>query len=447
MKVAVIGAGWAGLSAALTLQAQGLPCTVFEAAPIVGGRARSVPGNRLHMPLDNGQHILISAYTQTLSLLRSLHDDLDTLCARLPLTWETATGQFSLKASPLLPNRLALGWALLRAKGLGLRERARAVQALATLALARWQLANGGQTVEQWLQTQHQPETLCRLFWRPLCLATMNTPADQACAQLFAFVLRDSLGRGAKACQIILPKVDLGRLWDSPQLRSLDLRLRRPVRQLALEGAGIHGIHIEQEAFDAVIVATPAAMACKLLKRLPQCSVSPDYLAPFQALSSLPIATLYLRLAEPWPLPAPMLMLEDDPKRGHFGQWVFDRSAFMQTDTAPLLSVVISNAQGLTEHTEPEIVRGVLAQLRTQLQRAGPMPDITGHQLIVEKRATFAARPDTLRPTQKTPWPGVFVAGDWTDTGYPAVLEGAVRSGQQAAKMAICHLQARRPAR
>lgn len=435
MKVAVIGAGWAGLSAALRLQADGHQITLFEAAPAIGGRARGVPLRKLGLTLDNGQHILLSAYTETLALLQTLHGGLQAHCATLPLAWETADASLSLRVPKGWPSRLALAWGLARARGLSLHARGRAALALMHLARTRWQV-DAGLTVEQWLDAARQPTVLRERFWRPLCLATMNTPPAQACAQLFAHVLRDSLGRGASACRIVLPRVDLGSLWDSPALRRMDLRLRHPVRQLEAATADRPDVCVDGEAFDAAIIAAPAAVTHRLLRRLPPSAAGARYLAPFAAFSHLPIATLYLRLAAAWPLPRPMLQLQEDQQQRWFGQWVFDRAAFCLQDGAPVLSVVISDARCLDGHDETAVVNGVLAQLRAQLGRAGPMPAVEGHQLIVEKRATFAALPGLARPQAKTPWTGVFVAGDWTDTGYPAVLEGAVRSGLQAARLA-----------
>ena len=449
MKIAIVGAGWAGLSAALSLQQQGQHVTVFDAAPAIGGRARSIHSSKLGLALDNGQHILISAYTETLNLFRALHGSLDAYCTTLPLSWESADGSFALNVSGALPDRLALGWGLLNAKGLNWPARWRAALALGRLAAAGWK-TSAGTTVEQWLNSTRQPAVLRKHFWYPLCLATMNTPPETACAQLFAHVLRDSLGQGAQACRIVLPRVTLGELWSSPALRCLDMRLRHPVRQITLGPAAhspgsstmpanTHSLpkpHIDGECFDRVIIATPWHMTLKLLQGLPVIGTSNTYVDSYHALTPLPIATLYLRLAKRWQLPRPMLMLDDAPERCQFGQWVFDRAAFIQDNDTPVLSVVISNAGTLAHHDEATVVQGVLTQLRTQLHRAGAMPPVVAHHLIAEKRATFAAVPQLARPQQKTPWPGVFVAGDWTDTSYPAVLEGAVRSGLQAASLA-----------
>src|SRR5690606_32786936 len=144
-------------------------------------------------------------------------------------------------------------------------------------------------------------------------------------------------------------------------------------------------------------------------------------------------------LEQAWELPRPMMLLRDDPNKLQFGQWLFNRSAYAQamqgtgaastkaTDAARLLHIVISDATALQEHTQDDIVSAATQQVQEQTARFGPMPHGRAYDLIVEKRATFAARPGLTRPGVATPWPRVWVAGDWTDTGYPGVLEGAVR--------------------
>jgi hydroxysqualene dehydroxylase len=151
-------------------------------------------------------------------------------------------------------------------------------------------------------------------------------------------------------------------------------------------------------------------------------------------------------LERPWKLPAPMLQLRDKPDRLQFGQWLFDRSFLMsasgpqhaqlsedQAFAACQINIVISDARTMMEHQPNNVVAAIIAQVQEQSRRLGPMPAVVGHEVIVEKRATFAAVPGLKRPSNDTPWPRVWVAGDWTDTGYPAVLEGAVRSGRDAA--------------
>jgi predicted NAD/FAD-dependent oxidoreductase len=163
-------------------------------------------------------------------------------------------------------------------------------------------------------------------------------------------------------------------------------------------------------------------------------------LAQLSAFQYRSIATLTLQLAAPWRPHHPILLLDEDATRGHFGQWVFTRPQAIDQ-----LSVVISDAADFLKHDRASFVDGIATQIREQMQRhpnarrtaQPPMPTIRSHRLIVEKRATFAAVPGLQRPTNQSPWPRLSLAGDWTDTGYPAVLEGAVRSGNKAAKTLI----------
>ena len=155
-----------------------------------------------------------------------------------------------------------------------------------------------------------------------------------------------------------------------------------------------------------------------------------------QSFDYQPIATLNLKLVQPWPLPEPMLMLREDRARNHWGQWLFDRSFLTGRNKQAELAVVASAAQALAEMPKTEAVAALIEQLRAQAADGGlpAMPAVEQAELFVEKRATFMARPRQPRPKNATPWPALALAGDWTDTGYPGVLEGSVRSGLQAAE-------------
>lgn len=468
MKVAVIGAGWAGLSAALELHRLGHDVTVFEAGHRLGGRARGVHSPRLDAVIDNGQHIMLGAYTETLALLRGLGLDPDELLYSMPLALQSADGHFKLRV-PDLPGPLALPAALLLARGMSWQERLRLALLMSGLEKRGWKV-DEGLTVTRWLERGRQSPRLVRSFWEPLCLASMNTPLDRASAQLFANVLRDSLGAGPSACRVLISRVDLSSLW--PERLPTNIRVLRGhvVRRLdfglgpmealrALEtldtrtsnapdaraasspelhrpdAVGHHGVLVDGQPFDAVVVATNAQPARRLLSRLPATEDSQKYLAILDAFEPTPIATLTLELSALWDMPHPMLMLADSPPDGRFGQWLFLCNVFL-SEPPPIsrLNIVISNAAGLRDLSEEQVVQGVLAQIAEQAAGMPPLPSVHNYELITEKRATFAAVPGLKRPSNVTPWPRVYVAGDWTDTGYPAVLEGAVRSGLEAAR-------------
>ncbi len=431
MNVAVIGAGWSGLAAALELNRAGLHTTVFEAAPIPGGRARRVDDKNMGA-IDNGQHLLIGAYTHTIELIERLHPGmaLDALLLRLPLQLESAEGDFHLRVASLPPPLHTLG-ALLCARGLRLRDTWHAIRMMVALRNQAWQ-ATPRQTVLQLLRQHHQTDTLCQRIWRPLCLATLNTPVDRACAQLFLNVLRDSLDAPARHCDLIVPRVDLTALWPAAAAQQLTMRHRHIVSEVRVQA---DRVLVDGEHFEACIIATPPYAVARILQCESHAGQRSVLLEQLQAFTYRPIATLTLQLEHDWPLPFPILMLDERPESGHHGQWLFARQALDQ------LTVVISDAEDFLKHDRATFVEGIAQQIRQQVSRhpaaLGAMPSVRAHRLIVEKRATFSAEPGLSRPANKTVWPRLALAGDWTDTGYPAVLEGAVRSGQQAARQII----------
>jgi len=436
VNVAVIGAGWAGLAAALTLKDLGAYVTVFEAAPIAGGRARGV--DDIHMGrIDNGQHLMLGAYTETLKIIESLHSDstLAQLLVRESLHLESADGSFKLHA-PALPTPFNTLVALMSAKGLGLTDRLQAFRLMVSCRLAGWH-AQENETVHALLVRHHQTERLCNRLWTPLCLAALNTPIDKSCAQLFLNVLRDSLAGQRQASDLLIPRVDLTQLWPAAAADCVTMRVRHIVRTVRADD---DYVEVDGERFDACIVATPPYAAVRMLfNHSPLTQYESALLRILQAFEYRAIATLALELESPWRLPHNMMMLDEDARRGHVGQWVFNR-----VNQDKQLTVVISDAADFLKHDRPTFVEAIATQIREQIARHPeshePMPSVMHQRLIVEKRATFDAVPGLKRPANQSPWPRIALAGDWTDTGYPAVLESAVRSGIGGATVLEKHL-------
>ncbi|ARP90090.1 amine oxidoreductase [Bordetella genomosp. 9] len=429
MKTAVVGAGWAGLAAATALREAGCDVTVYEAGHTPGGRARRVPGTKddFAMALDNGQHILLGAYTETLALMRRLGRDPGALLLRQPLRLAALNNRFRLSA-PRLPAPWHTAVALLGARGLGWRDRLACVRMMRSLRASNWRTARG-ETVADLLQRHRQPPGPVRWLWEPLCLAALNTPIAQACAQLYANVLRDSLGGPGNATDILLPRVDMSALWPDEAARRCRMRYGHAVRRVDPGGAGVA---VDGERYDAAVIAVPPAAAARLLRR----GAAGDLAAGLGTMAHGPIATLTLQLAAPWALPEPMMMLAESPARGHDGQWVFDRAALAGRVGRPAeLSVVVSAATALAARGRDAAIAAIVEQLREQALQGGlpPMPAVMRATLLVDKRAAFMALPGLWRPPQATAWRALALAGDWTDTGYPGVLEGAVRSGLRAA--------------
>lgn len=411
-RIAIIGAGWAGLSAAVELT-PGAQVTLFEAGRTPGGRAR-----RVHSAtdvLDNGQHILLGAYHACLRMMRKVAVDPDAVLLRQPLSWLQIDG-LSLRC-PRLPAPLHLALGLLCARGLAWRDKWRLARALGALSLARWQV-QGDPTVAQWLDAQGQPAALQSAFWRPLVLSAMNTPVERASMRILAAVLRDSLGAARADSDLLLPRRDLSALFPDPAWAWLarhgaDLRAGCRVRSLVRAGGGWS---VDGEYFDGVVLACAAYHAAPLLN-------DEKLSSTVKSLQFLPIYTVYLRFDSPVSLPFPMLGLKDGT-----ADWLFDREALC--DEPGMIAAVISAPDADQVRDEANWVAGVLQDLRKVLPQ---LPDPCWSRVLSDKRATFAACAGLSRPAMRVGVQSLCLAGDWVDNDYPATLEGAVRSGVAAA--------------
>lgn len=413
--LAVIGAGWAGLAAAVEAVRAGWSVTLFETADQAGGRAREVRSDGL--VLDNGQHILIGAYVETLRLMREVGVDPDRVLLRTPLrlTEPDGRGLHLPPGSPLL----AFARATWRRAGWTVGER------LALLAAAGGWAVRGfhcppGWTVDR--LTRYLPEALRRDLIEPLCVAALNTPAVEASATVFLRVLRDALFSGPGSADLLLPRASLGEVFPQPALawlRAHDADVRLTTRILAID-AHNGAWRVDGTAFDAVVLATPPAEAARLTAPL-----APPWSARAAAFYYEPIVTVYVDAGEAR-LPEPMLALPAGPHAP--AQFVFDRG---QLGGPPgLLAFVISGAQPWVNAGREATVEATLDQARDALGHHLPGP-IRLLRWIAEKRATFRCVPGLDRPAAAIA-PGLIAAGDYIDGPYPATIEGAVRSGVQA---------------
>jgi squalene-associated FAD-dependent desaturase len=423
LHVAVIGGGCAGLAAAAILAEHNVPVTVFEAAKHLGGRARGL--NWKGKRLDNGQHILIGAYRDTLRLMRLAGVDESRALLRLPLQL-IQHGQFRLQAPSWLPAPLHILLGLLRAQGLSRGERFAALRFMARLRLANFHLAHDI-PLATLLAENKQPENVTRWLWEPLCLAALNTPLAQASAKVFLNVLRDSFSQSKRDSDLLLPRVDLSALFAEPLASYIEsqggaIKHGTTVTAIAPQNGGYTITADEHEYyFTHAILAVPPFRLEKLASSLPQLATAIQACAGYDY---QPIATVYLQYPESVSLPFPMLGLPGD-----FVQWLLDRGNL--DGQAGLLAVVIS-ADGphmeLSQDGLAERVSGEIAQAFP----AFPRP--LWHKVIIEKRATFACVPNMPRPHQQTESPNLYLAGDYTASDYPATIEGAVRSGIACAR-------------
>lgn len=440
-RYAVIGGGWAGCAAAMELARAGHAVTVHEAARTLGGRARRV--ERENTVLDNGQHILLGAYTHTLRLIKLAGQDPAELILSLPLQMRYPEGAGGMDFSaPRLPAPLHLAWALLRAKGLAGADKMALMRFTTAMRTMGWQLYNDC-TVSDLLQRLDQTDRLNRLMWHPLCLAALNTPPERASARVFINVLRDSLGaKRRRASDMLIPKTDLSSLFPDAAARYLAQHgglVKTGSKVTALQALPDGRWQVDDEAgFDAVIVATSSVQAASLLQGLSDTRLE-QAISQMQALNPEAISTCYLQYDASLRLDLPFHALVDAPERQHWGQFVFDRGQ-LNSKQQGLLAVVISASGYAAEQGHGPLAHAIAAQLAQVLRR----PELARPlwtQLITEKRATFACAPDLLRPGNISGVPGLLLAGDYTagddrTQDYPATIEAAVRSGVAAARAA-----------
>lgn len=437
-KLTIIGAGWSGLACAVAATQAGWQVELFEAANEAGGRARSLEQRFASVPLDNGQHILLGAYRDTLALMRTVGVNPDDVLLRLPLDLRTADGlgfKLPIGLYPLkkLFVNLAATWKLMVgvsfAKGWGTQDKWRLMQ-----ACSRWQVAGFScevsWSVSQLCEASQLTPRVMRGLIEPLCLSALNMPMDGASAAVFLRVLQDAMFSGAGSSDLLIPKKDLGALFPQACLKWL--------RQ---HGAQIHlGRRFTQEDLaqwlaesyevttskKALVLACPAREAARLTQK-----ITPSWSAKAEALSHTAIATVYLQCHDAGfrGLDRPMVALHMNKNAP--AQFVFDRGALCQQ--TGLLAAVVSASEGEREQIALQVQQQVADQLGLQ--------QLSVVQTVVEKRATFACLPNTFEgPNQAGVKPDMFVApnifacGDYISGPYPATLEGAVRSGQQVVR-------------
>jgi squalene-associated FAD-dependent desaturase len=417
IQVGIIGGGYAGMAAAAELTSRGINVTVFESAKQLGGRARGVLHNETQ--LDNGQHLLLGCYRETLRLIELVGGDIekDFLCLPLQLDLHK---HFSLKA-PRLPAPLHLLVALLNAQGLTWSERMKAAGFMLKLQGMNFKLEQD-KTVKQLLAEFGQDADLTLKLWEPLCIAALNTPIHKASAQVLLNVLHDALNRKRADSDMLLPRIDFTALFPQRAATYIEqqggkVNLSCGVESITPQENGIELASAQgTQTFSHVICATSPSIAAKLLRPIPALTQS---VAQIDALEQQPIYTVYLQYPAHVRLPHPMIGLHQ-----RFSQWLFDKGQIAAQHG--LLAAVIS-AEGIHQDLSQEVLaQKVITELRDEFGIEAPP---NWFKVIAEKRATFCCSPNLQRPTQQTATPNLLLAGDYTAGEYPATLEGAVLSG------------------
>ena len=415
MKIVhVIGAGLAGLAAGLDFAQAGWHATLYEAGPAAGGRCRSYFDKELGCRIDNGNHLVLSgnrSAMQYLDLIGGRHLLGGPGQALFPFI-DVGTGE----RWTVAPDPGPVPWWVFRrdrrVPGTGLREHAQ---------LLRLRLAAGDATVTEVLDTKSE---LYRRLLEPLAVAALNTPPDAALARLLETVVRETLGRGGRACVPLYPLQGLSEAFIDPAVAYLAARggkllTGQRVAGLRTEANRVMGLETQEGVVpvakgDVVVLAVPAPVAQGVLPWL----TVPD---AFEA-----ILNIHFKLHV-----APLGALAQAGFLGVIGgvaEWIFIKPG--------VVSVTISAANRLADRTSAEIAALVWPDVCAALDLSMEMPAV---RVVKERRATFAATAaqEKRRPPARTPFVNLALAGDWTATGLPATIEGAIRSGQAAAAMLL----------
>ncbi len=418
----VVGAGLAGLAAAVTLGAAGREVRVYEASGHAGGRCRSYFDSELGCRIDNGNHLLLGGNRRALEYL-------DRIGARGTLEGpgdavfpfvDVANG----RRWTLRPNRGRIPWWVFhRARRV---PETNARDYLAALALRR---AGPAATVAETLDPER---LLFTRLWAPLAVAALNTAVEEASAQLLWRIFAETLGRGGAACRPLVPRDGLSETFVDPALETLrghgaGLHLGARLRALEFAADRVKALLFDNDSVelgeaDGLVLAVPAAIAARLLPGL----VVPDHHAP--------IVNAHFRFAAPSGSPLFVGVV------GGVAEWVFRKRQ--------VLSVTVSAADRLIDRPAEELGEMLWRDVATVYDIALGAPPAV--RVVKERRATFVASPDQLRrrPAAATRWCNLVLAGDYTDTGLPATIEGAVGSGFAAARLLVkTERRARLPAR
>ena len=455
--VIVIGAGVAGFSAATALADAGARVLVLEARPGLGGRATAFNDPETGERVDNGQHILMGCYADTLELLERIGaSDRVRWQAGLALAMIDQQGHESVLKLPPMPSPLHLLGGVLAWDALSWRERlsilrigaalgpAKAGRYIGTAPMWRPALAGpdatspassgpGRETVREWLTRHGQAPRLCELFWEPLALAALNQSIDQAAASYFVAVLEQMFGPDPAAASLVIPAVPLDEMYAEParawlEARGHEVRVSAPAK-VEIAAGRVTGVRVRGEQIAApVVISTVPWHALGALFDAPPAALA-AILANASALPSLPIVTVNLWFDRPV-MHEPLVGLP-----GRAFQWVFDRRAIVG-GSGSHLSMISSGAEAIVSMTNEALIATALADVRSALP-ATRVAVVRKGLAVREKRSTFSLAPDAPpRPQTATAIAGLLLAGDWVDTGLPATIESAAVSGHRAARVA-----------
>jgi squalene-associated FAD-dependent desaturase len=434
-RVAVVGGGLAGLAAGCALAENGFRVTLFERRPFLGGRASSYQLPATGEVVDNCQHVLLGCCTNLIEFYRRIGVE-DKIRWYDRLTFLEPGGRASVIEPSSLPAPLHTAPAFLRAACLNLPDKLAIAAAMA--ALAPMTPGDNGESFLAWLRRHRQTERAIERFWRTVLVSALNEELDRVSVPYAAQVIRESFLKSAPAGRMGVPTVPLTEMYDVAadyiNSRGGEVRLRSSVESFRAEFAAVKLILAGgEESFDFAAFAVPFDVLSRLL---PQTSAAEPLRQTLDRFETSPITGIHL-----W-FDRQITELDHAVLLDRTIQWMFHKSKLLgrgeETSTkanGSYVELVVSSSKTLVEKSRQEIVELALGELREFFPGARTA-NLVKSTVIKEVHATYSPRPgvEVHRPRPETIWPRIFLAGDWTATGWPATMEGAVRSGYMAAQ-------------
>lgn len=430
--VAIAGGGLAGLAAGCALAEAGFRLTLFERRPYLGGRASSYQHPGTGEIVDNCQHVLLGCCTNLLDFYRRAGVQ-NKIRWYEKLTFLEPGGRASVIAPSALPAPLHTAPAFLRADCLSFGDKLAIGRAMAVLAPAT--PADKGESFLVWLKRHGQTEQAIERFWKTILVSALNEDLDQVSVPYAAQVVRESFLKSAAAGVMGIPTVPLTELYstagDYIRARGGDVQLRAGLESFRTEPSGV-GVTAngQEQKFDYLVMAVPFDV---LERMLPDTAAAGPLAAALGQFTTSPITGIHL-----W-FDRQISDLDHAVLLDRTIQWMFHKSRIIEARDSggggSYVELVVSCSRSLVEKSKAEIVDLALKEVR-EFFPAAREAKLLKSTVIKEVHATYSPRPgiDQQRPKPATVWPRVFLAGDWTATGWPATMEGAVRSGYLAAE-------------
>ncbi len=432
--VVIVGGGLSGLAAAVELTSHNIPVLLLEQKPKLGGRAYSFVDATTGEVIDNGQHVLIAGYEHTMRFLEKIGTaNLLNIQSRPSLLFHHPQRGFSEFSLHKLPSPFHLVAGIVTTNLFSVSDKLRLVRAGVGIQFPANDPEFDEMTIDEWLNAFGQSAEVKVSFWIPLAISIMNESITQASAKIFVQALHRAFLGNWRNSSLAIPRVGLSQLYVDDAVKFINkhggtVRPNVEVVGLQHESACVYGVRCKDGSevpCRAVILAVPHYEIAHLIPT--QFSFAPS----LADVKSTPIVSIHLWFADDF------MAHEVVGVVGRSIQWVFNkRKTNLETRTGGHVSCVISGAGEFVDFTNAELVRIALNDIRSMYPSASAL---THSAVIREKRATFSCTPasERLRPENRTGIPNMFVAGDWTNTGLPATIEGAILSGVRSATLVL----------